>query len=137
MATTTSKFGKDGTRTAREDKPALLLGKGKDEFVSYEISISGAAASFAFSDTHHALKRADQFPGHPLAVYKWQLQEADLPDADETYTVSFSFVAATRYTLTVKHHKKDGTVIETHKDVDLTSSDPTDEFREPLRIFLV
>jgi hypothetical protein len=134
---TISKFGNGGTRTVRENKPAVVLGRAKDEYVSYQVQVSGAAAAFALSNTQRTIKQANTFPGHPLQTYEWTLREADLPDDDETYVLSFAFPAAVQYTVIVKHHRSDNSVIETHKDLDLTTTDPTDEFRDPLRILLV
>ena len=134
---TTSKFGNGGTRTIRENKSAVVLGRAKDEFVSYQVTVFGAAATFALSNTQRTIKRADTFPGHPLQTYEWTLREADLPDDDETYVLSFAFPASVKYTVVVKHHRNDGSVVEIHKDLDLTTTDSGDEFRDPLRIFLV
>lgn len=132
-----TKFGNGGTRTLRQNKSAVVMSRSAGEYITYKIDARGAAASFGFSNTYRKIKQADEFPGHPQSPYEWTLRDGDLPDNDETYTVALGFTAAVEYTLLVQHHRSDGTVIETHKDMDLASTDPNDMYFDPLRVFLV
>jgi hypothetical protein len=81
---------------------------------------------------------ANEFPGHPLAEYRWEWLRniSDFDAHDDQYGVKFTFVPAIKYTLIVDYCDRQGTLLERLKNVEYKSTDPSDIFTEPLRVLV-
>ena len=128
-------FGNAGTRTVRTNKGAVEVSR-QEEYLRYRLTVEGARPIFSLSCEDKTHWDQDSFENHPAAVYekKWECGESD--KNDDTYVISLAFAAATKYTLTVTRHDASGNELETLKDIDYESSDPEDDFREPLRVIV-
>ncbi len=123
--------------TPRVRKGAVNLHNSSGEFLAYTVKAQGANPSFAQACQHREIQRSDQFPGHPKQDYSWTVKQFDAaPNTPDTYTVSFLFVAAIKYTLKIEQLDSRNTVIDVLQDIDFESSDPHDRHHEPLLVVL-
>jgi hypothetical protein len=137
-------FGNTGTITVRVSIPAVQVNVSDGEHLFYQLTVSGGFPIFTFACTHKSRLDAEDFEGHPKAVYEWTWSRPapiaeDIPneradDSEETYVVVMQFAAAIKYTLVVEHRDSDDNLIETLKDIDFESEAPEDRFPEGLRI---
>lgn len=134
-----STFPSAGTRTARIDLNAVEdLKNSSGEFLHYHLVVEGGQPAFAFGCKHPPNKLTEQsFPGGPKKVYDWDWgkNSGEIHSPDDVYVLALSFGGVTKYTLVIDRRAKDGSVLETVRDVDDESQVPTDKIREPLRVF--
>jgi hypothetical protein len=130
-------FGKAGKRTIRSHDGAALVQVSTGEYLAYKLTVQGAIPLFTFACKHTSRRSQSDFPGHPKAVYEWtwsqNKNESDA--ADDVYGVAMMFLSALKYTLLVEHRRHDNSVIKTLQDIDYESTEHSDAFTEPLRVF--
>lgn len=130
-------FGNAGMRTVRTNVALLAVDLSAGEYLFYEVTVGGAEAAFVFTCEHRTLLESTDFPDHPQQVYRWvwSAEHFNSDNSDDVYTVMLSFLSAINYTLLVEHRKADDSLIAKLKDIDYTSQDPNDKFRETIEIF--
>ena len=141
---TTTNFGANGTRGETTCDPSVIVNASAGEYLSYSIKASGAVPGFTYVCAHRdPISRSDQFPGHPQANYGWKLQKTGeaLPGvvaADsagfDTYVVTFLFLAALQYDLTVNLCDSTGAVKREVQKISYKSSNGKDSYSEPLGV---
>lgn len=129
-------------RVIRVDVPALEIPRADlqsgNEYLQYTLTVSGAQGKFAVVDNANRSVMKDTDYQTPQHVYrrKWPQSPTELPpEDDQTYTLAISFVTATKYRYLVQRHRRDGSVVETIKDMDFESDDPSDKDFTAFRIF--
>ncbi len=142
MATTN--FGANGTRDETTCDPSVTVNATAKEYLAYTIKASGAEPGFTYTCAHRdPISRSDQFQGHPRADYGWKLQKTGeaLPTvvaadsaAFDTYVVTFLFLAALQYDLTVNLCNSDTTVKKVVQKISYRSSNGKDSYSEPLGV---
>ena len=130
----TNTFGNAGTLTTRVDKSAVLLNFKDGERLRYRLKAEGAAPIFTLANTHRILWRSGD--PSPASGYErvWPKDESEIDANVEMLSFSVSFVAATKFTLTVERIDKSGNVIEVVKNKDYQSTDASDNYSDALRI---
>ena len=141
---TTTPFGKNGTRDETTCKPSVTVNASAKEYLSYMIEASGAVPAFTYTCADRdPISRSDRFPGHPRKDYSWKLQKTAeaLPkvvaaDSDEfdTYVVTFIFLAALQYELTINLCDSTGVVKMEVQKISYQTSNGKDSFSEPLGV---
>lgn len=142
MATTS--FGANGTRDETTCDPSVTVNSTAGEYLDYKVQASGAVPAFTYTCAHRdPISRSDQLQGHPQANYGWKLQKNGeaLPGvvaahsaAFDTYVVTFLFLAALQYDLTISLCNSDATVKRVVQKVSYKSSNGADNFSEPLGV---
>lgn len=127
-------FGNAGTRTKRVSLGIVEVAT-KTEHLHYFIEAKGAIPIFNLSCEHRTLWSEKDF-GPPVMNYErtWPLTAAEVDAPEEDYGVSFSFFAATDYTLRVERHHASHKVLTVVKDIDYSSTDSRDSFIEGFRV---
>jgi hypothetical protein len=130
-----SDFGKAGKMTIRENDNAVMVNISKGEYLYYKLTVEGAIPIFTFACTDKPRFSADH--NHPHKVYEWTwCKDSDDSDSpDDLYGVAMLFMTAIKYTLVVEHLDKSKNIINTLKDIDYESQEPSDNFTEVLRVF--
>ena len=141
---TTTSFGANGTRDETKCDPSVEVNASAGEYLDYNVQASGAIPGFTYVCAHRdPISNSKQFPGHPQANYRWKLQKTGeaLPtvvasDAStfDAYTVTFLFLAALRYDLTINLCNRDNTVKKVVQQVSYKSSNGGDNYSEPLGV---
>lgn len=128
-----SDFGVAGKVTVRKDTLSIVIKLTKGEFLTYKVTPKGAEALFVFSCASRSLLASTDFDDHPADTYEWKWSKDDFgsDEHDDVYGVRFQFITAVKYTLVVKHHKQDGSVV-TLKDIDYESQNPGDWYQDIL-----
>jgi hypothetical protein len=123
--------------TVRSRKGAVNLRNSAGEFLAYAVKAAGAIPTFTLACQDRVIKQSDQFLGHPKQDYLWTVTQFDsAPNTPDTHTMSFMFVAATKYTLQIEQRDSTNTLIDILQDLDFESSDPNDRHHEPLMVVL-
>jgi hypothetical protein len=132
-----AKFGKAGKRTVHTLKGAVEVAISEGEFLAYTLTVDGAIPLFTYACKHTARLSQDDFEGHPKAVYEWSWsKDSDESDSDDdVYSVAMLFLSALKYNLVVEHFRQDNSLIETLQNIDYESTESSDAFTEPLRVF--
>ncbi len=123
-------FGKAGTRTARINKPLVRMVIG--DLLVYTVTVEGAAAAFGFGCRHREVLSADTLNGgQPTAEYQWEFEP---DDPDDTLALLLSFLPAVKYTVQIDRISAAGALLETARDADYASPDPTDTVTDKLAV---
>jgi len=127
-------FGNAGTRTVRVSLGFVQVNS-NSEHLHYFIQARGATPIFNLSCEHRTLWSEQDF-GPPAPNYDrvWPLTPGEVDAAEDEYGVSFSFFAATDYSLRVERHDANHKVLQMVKDIDYTSSDSQDIYVESFRV---
>jgi len=136
--TPTPDFGNAGTVTVRKDVGTTALHVSNGEFLKYSLHTNAPAPAFSFACQHRKWLSSADFPVQ--ADYSWtHFQKSGEEDApDDRYAVTLLFLGApVTYTLTVVTCDKTGNEIATLKDIDFSSSDPTDFTSSTLEVIAV
>ena len=129
-------FGVAGKLTIRADVPATAIHIDQGEFLSYDLVVHGVDPIFTLACKHRRVKSDDDFPvGSHFAWTHFQAA-GDEDSHDDTYTLGLSFLSAPiKYSLVVKRCDSTGAPMQTLKDKDFESTDPSDFFLDGLRVF--
>lgn len=137
-------FGNAGTRTVTVFNANVNVNATAGEFLDYSLTASGGVPAFAYACSHRdPISQSDQFPGHPKANYRWQLQKAgealpstvarDSTDFD-VYSEAMSFLGAVKYDLLINLCNSDGSVKKVVQQISYASNDSTDTCSEDLGV---
>jgi hypothetical protein len=122
-----------GTRTVHKSEAAWIVRASAGEFVTCTVDVRGAVADFKFVCEHH-----DVFVPAPLTLSRYQWRTLHIrPDgrnAADVHTVQLNFTGAKFYRYRMELFAAGGTLLETLKDIEYGSEDPTDVFLEPIRL---
>ena len=132
-------FPTAGTKTVRANEAgAVVDASGTREQVICTLVVTGGRAAFVFA----RLKKGATVPDvledsatQPVVKrYQWVLSTADgtLADGEATYTLSLSFIGASKYTYTMEHCDEFGARITMLKDIDYESANGNDRHHDPI-----
>jgi hypothetical protein len=132
-------FPTAGTMTVRANEAGAVVDASvAREQVICTLIIAGGRPAFTFQRLKKGGAVADVLQDsatQPVAQrYQWVLSAADgtLANGEATYTLSLSFLGASRYTYTMEHCDEFGARITMLKDIDYESANGNDRRHEPI-----
>jgi hypothetical protein len=131
-------FGNAGKVTVRTDVNVTSLHVANGEFLDYSLTTNAPAPAFGFACQHRKWLTSADFPVQ--ANYTWtHFQKTGEEDApDDSYSITMLFLGApASYTLKVIKRDKGGNALQTLKDLDFSSTDPTDFTTSTLEVVAV
>src|SRR5687768_7806855 len=132
-------FPQAGTATVRANEAGAIVDASvTGEHVICTLVVTGGRGIFTFArlkdgeTTPDVLKDSATLP--VLSRYQWVLSAADgtLVNGEATYTLSLSFLGASKYTYTMEHCDAFGARITMLKDIEYESSNGNDRRHEPI-----
>ena len=138
----------DVTIDERTTLTAVTVDASNGESLSWRVAAQGAQPVFALAQKGEgnavAVRRSDDFPGHPKGDYQWQVVGPGKPAPNpmdvsagvpvERYGLRFGFIAAIGYVLLVRQEAKDGSLRQVVKDITYSAEEPTATYQEFLKV---
>jgi hypothetical protein len=131
-------FGNAGTITVRTDVNTIALHVANGEYLDYSLKTNAPAPAFGFACEHKKWLTSADFPVQ--ASYSWQhfKKTGDEDGPDDEYTVTMLFFGApAKYTFLVTKRDSGGNSLQTVKDIDFASTDPTDFVSSTVEVIAV
>jgi hypothetical protein len=135
----TPDFGNAGTVNPRTDVDSTPLHVANGEYLDYSLITNAPAPVFAFRCQHRKWLTNADFPS-PQGAYSWQhfRKTGDEDGSDDRYGITMLFLGApAKYTLKVIKRDKNGAPLATLKDIDFSSTDPSDFVTSALEVIAI
>jgi hypothetical protein len=124
-----------GTRDVTVDVRSVTLRVTEGEYLLHSVFATGAEPGFTFGCAHSpVIRQAQTFDGHPRNTYQWIHPETAVDvmghEPEDVFAITMTFAGATAYRYVLERYAASGMLLETVRDVRLSSTNPHDAWPE-------